>query len=83
MTLGYYFSWTEGGPDSINIKSSKHGVCPKTKIGKMFDKGGFFLEKKIRFSNLPKILYQKTILRLKFEKLVYWYEREFQISSSG
>ena len=46
---------------SINIKGSKHGVCPKTKIGKMFDKGGFFSERKICFSNLPKKLYQKTM----------------------
>ena len=35
--------------------------------GQKTPKGGFFSESEIRFSNLPKKLFQKTILSLKFE----------------
>ena len=46
-------------------------------------KGAFFRkwESFFKSPNLPKKLFQKTSLN--FEKIVYWYGREFQISSSG
>ena len=50
-------------------------------------KGVFFSESAIRFSNLPipkkKKIFQKTILSLKFEFVVYYYWREISILSSG
>ena len=49
-------------------------------------KGVFFSESAIHFFLSPylnKKIFQKTILSLKFEFVVYYYWREIQISSSG
>ena len=64
------------GPKIVNFEK-------KYKIYLPVSKDAFYSESEIRFSNLPKKLFQKTILSLKFEISAHISKQLIQISGSG
>ena len=64
---------------SINIKGSKHGVCPKTKIGKMFDIAKKFYFSTNRFLPLENFVNEKVGNKKKLSPL---WDHPFKMSAN-